>query len=99
MVVCGVTSRNQIRRRYRRSSRGWDVIEDQRDTKGLDGRVLMEMLYRYEGMNQREIGEWMGIDHSAVSVMRKRLSEHLERDRSLSGAITKAKKRLQSSRE
>jgi len=30
--------------------------------------------YRNGGMNQREIGELMGIDYSAVSVMRKRLS-------------------------
>jgi len=33
----------------------------------------MEMLYRYGGMKQREIGELMGIDYSAVSVARKRL--------------------------
>ena len=66
---------------------------------GLDGGVLMEMRYRYEGLNQREIGEWMGIDYRAVSVMKKRLSAHLERDRSLSGVITKVKERLQSSQE
>ena len=42
--------------------------------KGVGRGVLMEMLYRYGGMNQREIGQLMGIDYSAVSVMRKRLS-------------------------
>ena len=71
-------------------------------TKGYKGPgrgVLMEMLYRYGGMNQREIGELMGIDYSAVSVMRKRLSVHLERDQNLSGGITKVKERLQSSQE
>jgi len=41
----------------------------------------------------------MGIYYSAVSVMRKKLSAHLERDRSLSGMITKVKEQLQSSQE
>ena len=71
-------------------------------TKGYKGTgrgVLMEMLYRYGGMNQREIGELMGIDYSAVSVMRKRLSAQLERDRTLLEVITKVRERLQSSQE
>jgi len=41
---------------------------------GIERRVLMELLYRYGGMNQREIRELLGVDYSAVSVMRKRLS-------------------------
>ena len=32
----------------------------------------MELLYRHGGLAQREIGELMGIDYSAVSVGRKR---------------------------
>ena len=32
----------------------------------------MELLYRYGGLNQREIGEMMGVDYSSVSVARKR---------------------------
>ena len=60
--------------------------------------VLMEMLYRYGGMNQREIGELMGIDYSAVSVMRKRLSDLQKRDRNLSAGIEKIKERLQPSK-
>jgi len=67
--------------------------------KGPRLGVLIEMLDRYGGMHQREIGEWMAIDYSAVSVMRKSLSVHLERDRSLSGVITKVKERLQSRQE
>jgi len=39
---------------------------------GVARGVLMDFLYRYGGMNQREIGEMMGIDYSAVSVGRKR---------------------------
>ncbi len=59
----------------------------------------METLYRYGGMNQREIGEWLGIDYSAVSVMRKRLSEFQGKDRNLSAEIERVKKRIQSSQE
>jgi len=65
--------------------------------KGVGRGVLMELLYRYGGMNQREIGELMGIDYSAVSVMRKRLSVLQKRDRNLSAGIERIKERLQSS--
>jgi hypothetical protein len=62
--------------------------------KGFARGVLMELLYRYGGMNQREIGELMSIDYSAVSVMRKRLSGLQKRDRNLSAEIEKIKERL-----
>jgi predicted transcriptional regulator len=55
------------------------------------------MLCRHGGMNQREIGELMGIDYSAVSAMRKRLSGLQKKDRNLSAGIEKIKERLQSS--
>jgi len=70
-----------------------------RGAKGVVRGVLTEMSYRYGGMNQREIGELMGIDHSAVSVMRKRLSAIQEKDRDLSEEIERVKKRLQVSHE
>jgi DNA-directed RNA polymerase specialized sigma subunit len=59
----------------------------------------MEMLYRYGGMNQREIGELMGIDYSAVSVMRKRLWALLDKDQKLAARIERMKKQLQQSQE
>jgi DNA-binding MarR family transcriptional regulator len=43
----------------------------------------MELLYRHAGMNQREIGELMGVDYSSVSVARKRLRDMLAVDDSL----------------
>jgi len=46
-------------------------------------------------MNQREIGELMGIDYSAVSVMRKRVSVLKEKDRHLSAGIERVKRELQ----
>jgi DNA-binding MarR family transcriptional regulator len=65
--------------------------------KGVARGILMEMLYRSGGMNQREIGELMGIDYSAVSVMRKRLSGFQKKDRNLSARIERLKKRIQPS--
>jgi len=56
--------------------------------------VSAELLYRYGGMNQREIGELMGIDYSAVSVMRKRVSVLKEKDRHLSAGIERVKREL-----
>jgi len=63
--------------------------------RGVARGVLMEMLYRYGGMNQREIGELLGIDYSAVSVMRKRLSELQGKDPNLSAEIERVKERIQ----
>jgi putative transposase len=52
----------------------------QKGYKGIARSLSMEMLYRYGGMNQREIGELMGIDYSAVSIARKRFAEMLQKD-------------------
>jgi REP element-mobilizing transposase RayT len=43
--------------------------------------LLMEMLYRYGGLNQREIGAMLGIDYSAVSISRKRFEHRMQGDR------------------
>jgi len=77
-----------------------EVLEVEREellrrrSKGVARGILMEMLYRYGGMNQREIGELVGIDYSAVSVMRKRLRALQEKDRNLSARIERMKKQL-----
>jgi len=52
-------------------------------SRGYSRSLLMEMLYRYGGMNQREIGELMGVDYSAVSVGRKRFQVLQVKDRTL----------------
>jgi DNA-binding MarR family transcriptional regulator len=54
----------------------------------------MEMLYRHGGMNQREIGELLGIDYSAVSVMRKKLAANQKEDRHLSTRIERLRRRM-----
>jgi len=54
-----------------------------RKNRGEARQVLMELLYRYGGMNGREIGEMLGVDYSTVSISRKRLSDKMEHDRKL----------------
>ena len=45
--------------------------------------LAIDMLDRYGGMNQREIGEMMGIDYSSVSVAMKRLHQKAKEDSAL----------------
>jgi hypothetical protein len=45
-------------------------------------------------MNQREIGEYMGIDYSAVSIGRKRLRASLETGPKLKTLFAKLERRL-----
>ena len=80
-VICreiGVKREDLMRRRYEGFARG----------------LLMELLYRYGGMNQREIGGLMGIDYSAVSVGRKRFRALQEKDKSLLRQVEKIKTQL-----
>lgn len=62
--------------------------------RGESRHVLIELLYRYGGMNGREIGRMLGIDYSTVSVARKRLSEKMERDKKVKQRFRELKDRL-----
>jgi chromosomal replication initiation ATPase DnaA len=66
----------------------------QRGHKGVARSIAMEMLYRYGGVNQREIGELMGIDYSTVSVARKGLAGILEKHAGLAKEFDRLKKLL-----
>ena len=61
----------------------------QRRTAYRDQRaVAIDLLYRYSGVNQREIGQRLGqIDYSAVSRERTRLRERLKMDRRLEKSL------------
>ncbi|MBM4333757.1 MAG: hypothetical protein FJ117_21505 [Deltaproteobacteria bacterium] len=70
--------------------KGMEVGGEEGLGKGRKGHVrgvLMKMLYQYGGLNQREIGELMGVDYSSVSVGRKRLEEAAKKDRALGKKI------------
>jgi putative transposase len=50
-------------------------------------QILMNMLYRYTGLNNREIGELMALDYSTVSVGRRRLRGKLFNDSELGDLV------------
>jgi hypothetical protein len=51
------------------------------DHGGFARGLLMELLYRYGGRDQREIGGTMGIDYSSVSVGRERFQDFISKDK------------------
>lgn len=51
-----------------------------RRSRGIGRGVLMELLYRFGGLKQPEIGAMLGIDYSAVSIARKRFQSQMEKD-------------------
>ena len=48
---------------------------------GLERSILMDLLYRYAGLKNKQIGEFFGVDYSTVSQGRKRLRERKARNR------------------
>ncbi len=51
--------------------------------------MAMDLLYRFGGMKNKEIGELMGIDYSTVSQGRKRLKMKRATSKSLNTLISK----------
>ncbi len=62
--------------------------------RGIGRGLLMEMLYRYGGLNQREIGEMMGVDYSSVSVARKRFHLLAQRDKKVLGLMERVQVKI-----
>jgi putative transposase len=56
--------------------------------------LLMEMLYRYGGLNQRQIGEMMGVDYGSVSVGRKRFQLLVERNKEVQRLMGKVQREI-----
>ena len=65
-----------------------------RGSKRFIGGLLMELLYRYGGLNHREIGELMGVDYSAVSIARKRFQDLVKQDRAVAKQLERVQGRL-----
>jgi DNA-directed RNA polymerase specialized sigma24 family protein len=52
-------------------------------TSGTLRQVVMTALYKYAGLNNREIGNLLGVDYSTVSQGRKRLRTKTEKDKQI----------------
>jgi len=57
--------------------------------------VTMDMLYRYGGLTNPEIGELMKLDYSSISLGRKKIQQSRRTDHSLNAKMTLLEKRLQ----
>jgi predicted XRE-type DNA-binding protein len=78
-------------------SRETGVSEEElqkRGERGVGRGLLMEMLYRYGGLNQRQIGEMMGVDYSSVSVARKRFQLLCRREKQVLGLMERVQKKI-----
>ncbi len=62
--------------------------------RGVGRGLLMEMLYRYGGLNQRQIGEMMGVDYSSVSIGRKRFQLLVERNKEVQRLMGKVQREI-----
>ena len=62
--------------------------------RGIGRGLLMEMLYRYGALNQREIGEMMGVDYRSVSVARKRFQLLSEGDRKVLELMERVQRKI-----
>ncbi len=61
---------------------------------GYNKQIVMTMLYKYAGLNNREIGELLGIDYSTVSQGRKRLRERIAGDKKVKRRVDKIERGL-----
>jgi len=59
-----------------------DAIHTRRGSSIVRG-ILSEILYRYSGMTQHAIGEYLGIDYSSVNKLRSRLRKRMKDDTNL----------------
>jgi putative transposase len=62
---------------------------------GTTRQVVMTALYNFAGLNNREIGDIMGVDYSTVSQGRKRLRDRAEKDQKIRLLIKRIKKKCQ----
>jgi putative transposase len=64
-------------------------IKESTKSVGTNRQIVMTMLYKYAGLNNREIGELMNIDYSTVSQGRKRLRIKATKDYKLKVLLEK----------
>ena len=58
-------------------------IKDVIRSTGTTRQIVMTVLYKYAGLNNREIGELLGVDYTTVSQGRKRLRSKVAKDREI----------------
>ena len=69
-------------------------IKDVLQSTGTTRQIAMTALYKYAGLNNREIGDIMGVDYSTVSMGRKRLREKTGKDRKVKILLETIEKKM-----
>jgi len=69
---------------YKETGKDLDYIKNQ---KGVNRQISMEMLYCYAGLKGREIGGFIGLDYSTVSLGKKRLRVKMLNNNSLQNLV------------
>ncbi len=69
---------------------GGDVLQ----SSGITRQLVMIALYKYAGLNNREIGEIFGVDFSTVSQGRKRLRDKAQKDMQVQTVVIRVENRL-----
>ncbi len=69
-------------------------VEDILRSTGTTRQIIMTSLYKYAGLNNREIGDLLGVDYSTVSQGRKRLLEKASKDKQLQKVICRIKSKV-----
>lgn len=68
--------------------------DDVLHSNGTTRQLVMTTLYNYVGLNNREIGELLGVDYSTVSQGRKRLCIKAEKDTKVQAVLSCIEERL-----
>ncbi|MFW8602264.1 transposase [Desulfobacterota bacterium M19] len=71
-------------------------LESVLSATGTARQILMAMLYKYTGLNNREIGEMFTVDYSTVSQTRKRLRENVRKNEKTRARLLQIEQRLSS---
>lgn len=64
------------------------------ESTGTTRQIVMTALYRYAGLNNREIGELLGVDYPTVSQGRKRLRDKAGKDKKIRRVFQNTEKKL-----
>lgn len=62
--------------------------------KGLERSIMMDLLYRFSGLKNKQIGNFFGVDYSTVSQGRKRLRERTDKDKNTKALVDKIEQKL-----
>ena len=62
--------------------------------KGLERSIIMDVLYRFGGLKNKQIGDFFDVDYSTVSQGRRRLRERTGKDKDTKELVEKIERKL-----